>query len=185
MWGSGSFSLFLQADPVSQTDGSTTLFTSGATASGWFGGIPLYTYSDASGNTLTGGFPLFVGGATPASSARTMPLWLGGAYPTAGGSVELTLWNAQSGVRDELTLFVQGSGVTAGATPFNHNMGLFLRRAPVGAITLHVGSPGYPVSSGTPLYLYGQVPNSGVVTLAIPNVVGSPSGFVQLYINGF
>ncbi len=181
-WASGQLPLFLQAEPVSVLDGSLQLTTFGSSTSGWFGGIDLYSSGTA---VLTASLPFFLAAPHSAPCVRNLNLWVTGQNRAEHGWVELTLWNAQSGAQASVSLFVQGSGQADGALPDAASLNLFLRRKPAEAISLYVAGPGVAVTLGTTLFTAGRAAASGLVSLAVADVVGQAISSTTLYSHGW
>jgi hypothetical protein len=183
---SSSMNLFLMGDPVPNIDSATTLYVRGSNADNEMAnGISLFVLSGDDGNKLIGSMPLFIQVENSSTKNRSMNLWVGGENQVAQNSMTLFLYNTQTVVNSDLTLFVQGDGVSDGAAPLTSNMNLFLQRNPGSAITLFVSGPGDVLTSNVPLYVSGSVQQTGSIQLSIPKVTGYTPGSMQLFTSGF
>ncbi len=183
MWSSGSLPLFLLAEQPLLAEDSLGLSLFGTAGSGWFGAAPLFTFSDDSGNVLPHALPLYLAGAGSDGAVRNVNLWTWGELPSLAGSVDLSLKN--TGESNSLPLFIAGSGVTDGAVPFGHGLGLFLSRKPAEALTLFLAAPGTPASSGMPLFVGGAYGLDSGVPFAMPNVLGHQASGLYLTVRGW
>lgn len=183
---SGAFPLWLQA-LGDQASGTFPLFLNGSTESGVFSTFDLYLFADSTSNDGSGAFPLSITGLTEwRPSSGVFPLSLTGRTHQGEAAVDLTVWNADSGVSLTLPLFVAGSGNNAGYYPFDSSLYLTLVRDPADAITLFLKAPGSP-ASGDPLTLTlaGSYPGSGDFPLSVPSAVGAGSASVRLFTRGY
>lgn len=158
---------------VGSSSGSFPLFLYSATGSGlsmfgtpFSGSMPLYLQGPSIQPFYASGLNLFIQGTTYS---------IDGSFP---------LYMVCSGVDGSINLFIQGSGVTEGATPFNGSMNLFLRRPCSDAIPLYLGAPGEPVSGSVYLYMQGNLPVSGGFNL-YTNAVGPTTGNFPMFTAGF
>jgi hypothetical protein len=179
---SGSMNLFLQArgDPA---NGSIPLFVyagASGSATGVMGGIDLYLL--AGSGYPSGSLNLFLQGPSRETVSGLLPLWLEGAYNTAAGGIELYL--ASSGASNSLTLFVKGSGVTAGAMPADGYLPLYIERLPTASLDLFLQGEGTALASGLTLFAAGNLPATGSLPLYLSGV-GASSSSLTFYTRGF
>lgn len=179
--------LFVQVDEPTRVVDDLPLFVHGTDSSGVLGGIDLFLACESGvGNVATGVLPLSLLGAPTAEKSSNMNLWVeGGARGEVESSVELTVWNEQSGVEGGLPLFIEGSGVTEGTVPVSAGLPLYLSRLPTAAISLYLHGQGVEVASSVPLYTYGAGVASGGVDLSIPEAVGYETGVMRMFTHGF
>jgi hypothetical protein len=182
-----SLPLVLKCDDVPFQSGDCSLFVYGATSSGLYSFFPLFTYSDASGQTRTQELPLFIEGLSEWRPTSTnMNLVVTGESHNSNLSLDFVIWNEQSGVAGSTPLFIQGSGIGDGAFPAQQSMNMFLARNPADAINLFISGPGQPIYDNFPLSICGSYASSGVgPNLSIPNVVGNNLSTSTLFIRGF
>jgi hypothetical protein len=180
---SGSLLLFVCGDTPALEKGVLDLFLFGASQSGVFASLPLYTHNADDAARASGVLPLFVSGS--GSQTLTGSLTLNTAGTSYSLSAALDLYTANQGLSSSLTLWVSGQGFNAGAMPFSGVLPLFVKRDENAVLNLWVQAPGYPGSGQLHLYVQGASPASGVLNLAIPYTVGSASAGLDLYAHGW
>jgi hypothetical protein len=226
---SGHCTLFLDAHPY-HASGHHTLYIqgSGHTPSGGMplyieapdlrasGHFPLYLWATAHSGlydfcplsiqgtgTLSAGMPLFIGapgGDNPGSQPDLHNLNLfieGGGAPIDG---QIPLYLANVGVEGNVTLFLQGDGITDGALPLKAGMPLYINggfgtfsphaSGIEASTTLYLQGPGTLVSTASgatsiSLFVDGHAPLTQGMTLALPGVVATPKAAAKLYTHGF
>ncbi len=180
---SGSMGLFLQAAGYGLTEG-TALFMHGSTESGVFNQFTLFMPAESGvANAPSGMMNVFLLGASQDQGTKNVNLFIGGVAYTINDSIPLFLLN--SGVDGSTTLFIEGSGITEDAMPAEKTFNLFIRRGAGDAINLYARGPGTEVSGTMTLYIESQLMHSGVVTMAIPDVVGTGVKTARLYTQGW
>lgn len=167
-------------------------------------GVPLFILGASGTTSIIGGFDCFLQGfetaclasgnlnlflnASPSGSlSRSMNLFIGGQTHSISSSLEMVLWNGQSGLNtgnNYLPLFIQGDGVTAGAIPASGTLNLFLKRDPTEMMPLFLQGPGVPVASGFDLYMQGSYVLGSGFDMFMP-AHGLASGTIPLFLHGF
>jgi hypothetical protein len=130
-------------------------------------------------------FGMFMQGSDSGVSVRNVNLSVAGVASQAIASQPLVAWNSQSGVAEDVTLYIRGSGITDGATPYQTPMNLFLQRPITDVVSLYMQGPGAPESSGVALCVAGATPVVSGMPLSLPQVVGVETGGNFLYTHGF
>jgi hypothetical protein len=177
--------LFAQADEVPAASGLFPLFAYGGNQSGNAAAVDLYTFSDASGQTVQRGMNLVLLGSATDRQTRNMNLWVEGRNRNATGPLTLYAHNTQSGVALGVSLYASGDGVTPDALGSNRSLNLVLARNPANAMPLFVKGPGSPGSGSVSLFTFGAMPAAAGASLAVPKVVGGHSKTAKLYTHGF
>jgi hypothetical protein len=179
---SGNFPLFLQGVEPYTSNNNTNLFTYGCSTgrSGIGLGFDLFIQGTS---VVNSNLNLFLQNYGPEALSGSMNLFIDGAAYTINNYIPLRVEN--SGVEKSLTLFIKGSGIKAGATPFNSSMNLFIERNEAAEISLFLQGEGEYINNNTPLYVFGAyLANSGV-DLVISDIVGVGTGALRLYTHGF
>ncbi len=181
---SRSLNLYTTTPSPSAYNGSTTLVVSGGDpgVGSHTGGIDLFLES-AQGNTPSGRLNLFIQGPLYDSTIRNMNMYVSGANQFTAGSMSLVLYNEM--FAKSTTLFIKGSGNTAGALPLTGTLNLFINRMPSDAITLYMRGPGEPATQSMTCVVSGAFLFDGSMTLVIPSTIGRPTGTLKLYTHGF
>ncbi len=176
------FPLFLKGEETNPIDNEFSLYMHGCTAgrSGLFGNCDLYIYGSS---VVNASMNLFLQNHGPESLATYFNLYTQGENYYINGNVPLYISN--SGSEGQVNLFIQGSGVTAGAMPLSTFMSLFIKRNEPGAITLFLQGPGTEVNNSITLYTHGAYLASSGLDLCIPDIVGVLNNNMQLYTHGF
>lgn len=178
----GSLGLFLQVAEPFNADENISLVMQGASGTGVFDAADLYASGD---NGYSINIPLSIDGGLIGDTVRNVNLFAEGRAHSAEAASDLYLQNDQSGVALSAPLFVAGSGVGDGALPYEKGLSLFLRRPVTDAVFLYIQAPGTPDNEQVPLFVQANIVSSGVISLAVPNVVGSESHSARLYTHGF
>lgn len=161
------------------------LTLTGSSGNGQYSSTDLYIYSGPDGNKLTAPLNLVLAGPSQSDNTATMPLVVTGVMPSIAGMVPLSINANQKVVGAIASMFVEGTGGTQGALPYNSYMNLFLQRNPAEMIPLFIKGAEDPTKATLPLYLEGANLTSKSVNLSIPATIDTKLGTLKLFTHGF
>ena len=176
-----SLNLYLQGEMPYLSYGFLDLSLTGTSQSGVFGGIPLFL--EGTGG-LASNLNLYLQASDTDIRRRYLNLFIGGGAHSIDDTVPLFICNTQSGVVDDIPLYIRGFGELSGALPFSSNMNLFIQRNTVVTMPLFLACS-TPQSGGFPLLVWGNSNTDADMSLAMPYTAAEKSNSTNLYTHGF
>jgi len=173
---------------VSSGNTSLPLFTYSlsSTRSGLFNDFNLYINGDQSSNSSV---PLYILNGEGKFSSGNIPLSLTGSVGSVNQSLNLYINSPYSASGFPLYTFGQGSGTLGplgpyGGVPYAQTIPLYIKRPNiVGVLPLVLFNQ--EKNNTLNLYTTGANPASGSLSLAVPNVFGSGTNSMNLYVSGW
>lgn len=124
---------------------------------------------------------LYIAAGDPNDSGAPMNLYVRGGGSTITGGAPLYV-RCEPPFASFLPISVSGDGVFPGSLPVSSPMNLFVQRGPQAGCTLFIANGG--IESSAPLSISGVPASSGTTTLTVSGDGGTPTGSVDLSIDG-